>query len=85
MADVVRQPLFTESETLALRASFGEHELVRLRRPVLSHEGEFPQGSLGTVIAVWASGEAYEVEFDSPFQAVVTLMAKDIVPVENAS
>jgi len=36
-----------------------------------------PPGAEGVVVGIWRDGAAYEVEFDEPFHAVVT------VPVAN--
>ena len=49
----------------------------------LNHAVDFegrilPAGASGTVVAAYASGQAYEVEFEKPFHAVVTLDAADI-------
>ncbi|HEX4767218.1 MAG TPA: hypothetical protein VH414_13190 [Lichenihabitans sp.] len=48
--------------------------IVRLRRTVITDEGvEVPQGTKGTIVAVWAAGEAYEVEFAAPHQGLATV------------
>jgi hypothetical protein len=51
---------------------------VTLARPVPSEEGQVPAGATGTIVHVWSSGAAYEVEFTKPFRAVATVTADDI-------
>ena len=47
---------------------------VALSMPVETESGVLPAGSLGTVVGVYQSGAAYEVEFANPFQTVATVM-----------
>lgn len=43
---------------------FAELDLVRMLQDVETDEGEaVPAGTRGTVVAIYAGGEAYEVEF----------------------
>lgn len=58
--------------------AFVELARVTLRRPVLSEEGQVPAGSTGTIVHVWSTGTACEVEFTSPFRAIATVSADDI-------
>jgi hypothetical protein len=58
--------------------AFVELARVTLARPVLSEEGQVPAGATGTIVHVWSSGTACEVEFTKPFQAVATVKANDI-------
>lgn len=44
---------------------------------------ELPAGSTGTIVGVWADGEAYEVEFTKPFHAVVTVTAPKLSRVDS--
>jgi len=37
-----------------------------------------PTGTKGTVVAAYADGVGYEIEFFRPFQAMVTLKAGDL-------
>lgn len=37
-----------------------------------------PKAAPGTVVGVYAGGEGYEVDFDRPFHAVVTLDRVDL-------
>jgi hypothetical protein len=55
--------------------AFVELARVTLARPVLSKEGQVPAGSTGTIVHVWSSGTACEVEFTRPFRAVATVEA----------
>jgi len=52
---------------------------VTLAQAVRSDEGVLPAGSSGTIVHVWQDGESCEVEFTTPFQAIATVMADDIV------
>jgi hypothetical protein len=58
--------------------AFVELARVTLARPVLSEEGQVPAGATGTIVHVWSSGTACEVEFTRPFPAVATVKADDI-------
>jgi len=58
--------------------AFVELARVTLARPVHSDEGQVPVGSTGTVVHVWSSGRACEVEFTRPLRAVATVKADDI-------
>jgi hypothetical protein len=57
---------------------FSELSIVRLDRDFAVNGQVLPAGTAGTVVAVYADGAAYEVEFESPFHAVVTLELTDI-------
>jgi len=62
-----RQPLF---------ADFTE---VTLAHPVEAFDGVMPKGARGVVMAVYDDGLGYEVEFESPFHAVLTLEQGDLL------
>ena len=47
---------------------------VALSKPVETESGVLPAGSMGTVVGVYQSGAAYEVEFANPFHTVATVM-----------
>jgi hypothetical protein len=51
---------------------------VTLTRIVHAGGRPLPQGTAGTVVAAYKDGLAYEVEFEQPFHAVVTLRADDL-------
>lgn len=56
-----------------------EHSLVRLSSAVETDDGgRLPEGSVGAVVGVWQNGAAYEVEFEKPFSAVVTVAAAQL-------
>lgn len=55
-----------------------EFDLVRLRTPLREDEVELPAGSVGTVVHVYANGRGYEVEFQRPLHAVVTVEAAQV-------
>ena len=59
-------PVLTyQFETSEPRA-FADLDLVRVRNPVMTDEGiEVPAGSRGAVVAIYANGVAYEVEFEA--------------------
>jgi Domain of unknown function (DUF4926) len=59
-------------------SAFVELARVTLARPVSSEEGQVAAGATGTIVHVWSSGTACEVEFTKPFQAVATVKANDI-------
>lgn len=57
-----------------------ELDMARLLVPDTDDDGhEVPAGSVGTVVGVWNQGEAYEVEFVVPFQALATVEGGQIV------
>lgn len=56
------------------RYQIDELDRVTTNAPVTSDDGEtIPSGSTGTVVAVWAEGKAFEVEFYRPFHALATV------------
>lgn len=57
---------------------FAELSVVTLVHPVAVGDRALPAGALGAVVAVYADGLGYEVEFEAPFHAVVTLDAADL-------
>jgi hypothetical protein len=58
-------------------ARFAELSVVRLRHDIDVFGGILPEGAAGTVVAAY-KGAAYEVEFEQPFHAVVTLEHGDL-------
>ena len=59
---------------------FAELSMIKLSRPVASEDGEVPAGSSGTIVHIWPSGMAYEVEFAYPFPTVATVQKDDMTP-----
>lgn len=57
---------------------FAELSVVALTHTVEVGGQWLPSGSKGTVVAAYADGVGYEVEFEQPFHAVVTLSAGDL-------
>jgi len=58
-----------------------EHSRVTLSASVETDDHDrLPKGSVGTVVAIWGHGAAYEVEFTKPFHAVVTVPASKLLP-----
>ena len=57
---------------------FAELSVVTLKNPVEVKGRSLPAGTPGTVVAAYADGVGYEVEFFAPFHAVVTLEADDL-------
>ena len=57
---------------------FAELSVVALTHPVETGGQWLPGGAKGTVVAAYADGTGYEVEFEEPFHAVVTLAAGDL-------
>jgi hypothetical protein len=62
----------------AIKLSFAELSVVALSRAVEIEGQLLPAGALGTVVAAYGDGNGYEVEFERPFHAVVTLQAGDL-------
>lgn len=59
-------------------SSFAELSVVRLVHPVKEGRRTIPAGALGTIVHAYSDGVGYEVEFSSPFHAIVTLEAGDL-------
>ena len=57
---------------------FAELSLVTLAHAVRVDGRPLAKGSVGTVVAAYHDGNGYEVEFEHPFHAVVTLEAGDL-------
>lgn len=63
------------------RKVWAEHSLVELASTIkVDAERSLPKGSVGAVVGVWQEGAAYEVEFNEPFHAVVTVPAPQLGP-----
>lgn len=57
-----------------------EFSLVVLCTPIDLDDGRtLAVGAEGAIVAVWADGEAYLVEFVAPFHAVVTVPASNLL------
>lgn len=74
-------PMPDHDEIVYVRRAEGpipELSVVALLADATTLEGDVvPAGSEGTVVATWAEGEAYEVEFTSPV-GVATVKAEDL-------
>jgi len=57
---------------------FAELSVVALAHAVDIDGRSLPEGTRGTVVAAYRDGVGYEVEFERPFHAVVTLEAGDL-------
>jgi hypothetical protein len=57
---------------------FRDFAVVTLKRAVDVHGIHMPSGARGVVMGVYADGLAYEVEFEEPRQAVLTLEGSDL-------
>ena len=69
-------PVLTYQFETETSHAFPDLAFVRVLRTVTTDEGEeIMEGSLGTVVAVYANGAAYEVEFEA---GLVTLEAAEI-------
>jgi hypothetical protein len=53
--------------------------VVALTHPIDIDDRSLPAGTLGTVLAAYDDGLGYEVEFEKPFHAVVTVGAADLI------
>ncbi len=60
------------------RGGFAELSVVALTHAVDVAGRSLPAGARGTVVAAYSDGIGYEVEFERPFHAVVTLEAGDL-------
>ncbi|RYB02108.1 DUF4926 domain-containing protein [Lichenibacterium ramalinae] len=70
-------PVFTYPFKEAEPATFANLDLVRVLHAVVTDEEEVViSGSLGTVVAVYGAGKAYEVEFEV---GLATIYAADLV------
>ena len=62
-----------------------ELDRVRVLRAVLGDDDmTVPAGTTGTVVAVYADGEAFEVEFTDPVDTLATVDADTVCLVERA-
>lgn len=59
-------------------APLEELEVVRLLVDANTEDGVLARGARGTIVHRYPRGEAFEVEFTRPIQAVVTLTPRDI-------
>jgi Domain of unknown function (DUF4926) len=57
---------------------FAELSVVALTHAIDVEGRSLPEGTRGTVVAAYRDGVGYEVEFEHPFHAVVTLEAGDL-------
>lgn len=57
---------------------FQDFTQVALTRPVDAHGVHMPEGARGVVMAAYADGLAYEVEFDEPKHVVLTIEGRDL-------
>ncbi|MCJ2050986.1 DUF4926 domain-containing protein [Methylobacterium sp. J-070] len=56
--------------------ALAELGVVVLLRDVVTDDGvPIPAGTEGTIVGIWADGEAYEVEFDEPVAGNATVRA----------
>ena len=62
------------------RPAFKELDDVALAAPVYVKVAnrELPAGARGTVVGVWGDGDAFEVEFISPFECLITVRAEGL-------
>ena len=68
----------TPSQAGSRIAGFAELSVVALTHTVDVEGRSLPVGAQGTVVAAYEDGLGYEVEFERPFHAVVTLEAGDL-------
>ena len=72
------KPVDPSRNEKAPEPSFAELSVVALTRAVDVEGQLLPEGALGTIVAAYGDGVGYEVEFERPFHAVVTLQAGDL-------
>jgi hypothetical protein len=63
--------------------TFEELTEVRLTHAVEVDGSVMPSGATGVVMAAYADGLAYEVEFEVPHHVILTLKAEDIRPAKE--
>ena len=69
-----RYPDFTATEYVR-RFKIDELDAVTLAVDAQTNYGErVPAGTVGTVMAVWGNGEAFEVEFDEPYMGLAMIV-----------
>ena len=54
-------------------ALIAELDRVVLKSDVTVDGKSLPSGSIGTVVAIWGGGEAFEVEFSEPIACLATI------------
>jgi hypothetical protein len=59
--------------------AFDEYTVVSLARSIDQHGVFMPKGARGVIMAAYGDGLGYEVEFDDPQHAVLTLEEKDLL------
>ncbi|MGU3539651.1 DUF4926 domain-containing protein [Methylobacterium sp. A54F] len=65
-------------------SSIRELDRVRLLSTVVSDDRQkVPMGSEGTVVAIYANGEAFEVEFVHPFEALATVDGRSVLLIQR--
>ena len=65
--------------------AFRELDRVRTRADLVGEDGErVPAGSVGTVVAVWGGGAAFDVEFTRPVEALAAIAPDLLVLAECA-
>ncbi len=68
------------------RPAFRDLDRVRVLADVESDDGQHvPAGSIGAVVARWAHGVAFEVEFADPVDALATVEVTLLELVERAA
>lgn len=69
---------WSEAATRPNDQPFDELATVGLVHAVAVDDRSLPAGTRGTVVGVYRGSAAYEVEFDQPFHAIVTLTRVDL-------
>jgi hypothetical protein len=55
--------------------TFKDFTEVTLAQPIVVQGIAMPAGSRGVILAAWADGQAYEVEFETPRHVLLTVEA----------
>ena len=64
-------PVLTCHFDIPAQRAFADLDLVCVLGPVMTDEGEeVPAGTRGTVVAIYADGAAYEIEFEAGLATV---------------
>ncbi|KNY20910.1 hypothetical protein [Methylobacterium sp. ARG-1] len=69
--------LYQSRDPVTPRPAFAELSVIAVLRDVQADDGvTVPAGTEGTIVGIWAGGEAHEVEFDEPVVGNATVRAE---------
>ena len=80
LAKAANDRVFARSLRTPAPAAIEELDCVRLLAAIHTEAGLLPAGTLGAVVYRHGAGQAFEVEFTAPVQAVLTLRSNEVAP-----